>query len=113
MRASGQAPDGMTVRDSANLPVLDSRGTAERCGTHAKLRNRWLQRIKALIAAPVGESYSGPVLFEGSPAAQIMAEVLDRNWRCHEDQSASRASGSVHAKRVRRPDRLSRAAGLH
>jgi hypothetical protein len=36
--------------------------------------------VKALTAAPLGESYSGPVLVEGIAAAQLVAEVLGPNF---------------------------------
>jgi predicted Zn-dependent protease len=75
VRASGQAPDGMTVRASANFSVLDLNtlpGEAEL----TKAASQVAGQIKALTAAPVGESYSGPVLFEGTAAAQLIAEVL-------------------------------------
>jgi predicted Zn-dependent protease len=75
VRATGQAPDGMNVRDSATLPVLDEKALPP----EAELRKRAeqvAQNVKALIAAPVAESYSGPVLFEGVAGAQIFAEVL-------------------------------------
>ena len=32
-----------------------------------------------MAAAPIGENYSGPVLFEGAAAPQLLAEVLGRN----------------------------------
>ena len=32
-----------------------------------------------LAAAPLGDNYTGPVLFEGVASAQLMAEVLGRN----------------------------------
>jgi hypothetical protein len=35
--------------------------------------------VTALAAAPKGELYTGPVLFEGAGAAQLFAEVLGRN----------------------------------
>ncbi len=34
----------------------------------------------ALAAAPLGEEYSGPVLFEGVASAQLFAEILGRNF---------------------------------
>jgi predicted Zn-dependent protease len=37
------------------------------------------ENVVALAKAPVGEDYSGPVLFEGQAGAQIFAEVLARN----------------------------------
>jgi TldD protein len=37
------------------------------------------EQVVKLAAAPVGDSYTGPVLFEGVASAQLMAEVLGRN----------------------------------
>jgi hypothetical protein len=36
-------------------------------------------QLMKLAAAPSGDEYSGPVLFEGMASAQLMAEVLGRN----------------------------------
>ncbi|HZL55661.1 MAG TPA: metallopeptidase TldD-related protein, partial [Bryobacteraceae bacterium] len=35
--------------------------------------------VEKMAAAPPGDNYSGPILFEGQASAQIMAEVLGRN----------------------------------
>lgn len=75
VRASGQASDGMSVRDAAIFPVLDPKSYP----SDAELRKTMesvAQRIKALSAAPVGETYSGPVIFEGAAGPQIIAELL-------------------------------------
>ncbi|MDP9171266.1 MAG: metallopeptidase TldD-related protein [Acidobacteriota bacterium] len=78
IRASAQAPDGMIVRDSAlfytdNLvrmfPEADLMSAARGVG----------EQIMKIAAAPAGDSYSGPILFEGVASAQLMAEVLGRN----------------------------------
>ena len=39
------------------------------------------ENLEALLRAPVGEPYTGPVLFEPAAAAQLLAEVLGRNLR--------------------------------
>jgi predicted Zn-dependent protease len=75
IRASGQASDGMTVRDAAIIPAMDEKALP----SEAELRKTTAevaQRIKDLTKAPVGEAYSGPVLFEGMAGPQIIAEVL-------------------------------------
>jgi predicted Zn-dependent protease len=36
-------------------------------------------RLTTLCAAPLGEAYSGPVLFEGEAAAQLLAQMLGGN----------------------------------
>ncbi len=80
VRGWGQAPDGMIVRDAdveqafepARLPsALDLLRTVE---TVAK-------NITALAAAPKGEAYTGPVVFEPHAAAQLFAELLGSNLR--------------------------------
>ncbi len=78
VRASAQAPDGMTVRNSATFHSLDAAhlpGEAEMRRTVTALA----QDVSALAHAPKGEDYSGPVLFEGTAGAQIFAEVLGSN----------------------------------
>src|SRR5581483_1010304 len=35
--------------------------------------------VTAMASAPMGEDYSGPVLFEGISASQVLAELLGRN----------------------------------
>lgn len=75
VRAVAQAPDGSTLRDAAVVPRSDP----SRLPPDAELRKIAIdvaENLKALVAAPVGESYSGPVLFEGIAAAQLMADVL-------------------------------------
>ena len=78
IRASAQAADGMIVRDFAlfytdditkMFPEAELTKAAQEVGT---------QVIK-IAAAPLGENYTGPILFEGVASAQLMAEVLGRN----------------------------------
>ena len=76
IRATGQAPDGMTVRDAVALSGRSIRKTFRPLRNCARLTDQVAERIKALAAAPVGETYSGPVLFEGAAGAQLIAEVL-------------------------------------
>jgi len=77
-RAEGQSPDGMVIRDTlattaftlAKLPSDDQ--TQE--SLTALARN-----IKALVQAPEGEAFVGPVLFEPQAAAQLLAQLLGDN----------------------------------
>ncbi|MCX7602920.1 MAG: metallopeptidase TldD-related protein [Bryobacteraceae bacterium] len=75
VRGSLQAPDGMVLYDGDTVEWPDpSRPPAEevlRQATEAVARN-----LDGLARAPFGESYTGPVLFEGVAAAQIFAEVF-------------------------------------
>ncbi|HZL57076.1 MAG TPA: hypothetical protein VFC21_08350, partial [Bryobacteraceae bacterium] len=75
IRASAQAPDGMIVRDSELfythdiqklVPETDLQKAAKSVG----------DTVEKMAAAPPGDNYSGPILFEGQASAQIMAEVL-------------------------------------
>ena len=77
-RATAQAADGMTVRDAVTYHSLDP----ARMASNAEL-NRGIsglaENVVALAHAPKGEDYSGPVLFESTAAAQILAEILGTN----------------------------------
>ncbi|HLJ13091.1 MAG TPA: metallopeptidase TldD-related protein [Bryobacteraceae bacterium] len=80
VRAAGQAADGMMVHDSAAYQANDLqdlppeadllRGVTEVAGN-----------VKALVHAPVGEDYVGPVLVEARAAAQLFAQLLGDNLR--------------------------------
>jgi TldD protein len=78
IRASAQASDGMIVRDWAlfytnditkMFPEAELTKAAQDVGT----------QVTKIAAAPLGENYTGPVLFEGVASAQLMAEILGRN----------------------------------
>ncbi|MCU0246011.1 MAG: metallopeptidase TldD-related protein [Bryobacter sp.] len=75
VRASGQAADGMPVRDHVVLHALD----LNRFAPDVEMRQAVEQvakNVTALAQAPVGEAYTGPVLLEGEAAAQVFAEIL-------------------------------------
>jgi hypothetical protein len=78
VRASAQAPDGMTVRDALTFHAFDA---AHLPGDTELNRNisALAQNVSALAKAPKGEDYSGPVLFEGQAGPQIFAEILGGN----------------------------------
>lgn len=77
-RAAAQAADGMTVRDAVVFQAVDpaqmAAGPELTRGVETIARN-----VVALVHAPRGEDYSGPVLFEGVAGPQIFAEVLGKN----------------------------------
>jgi hypothetical protein len=78
IRASAQAPDGMIVRDSAFFYTHD----ADKMFPEAELDKAAKsvgETVMKMAAAPMGEAYSGPILFEGEAAGQMFAEVLGRN----------------------------------
>ncbi len=78
IRAAGQAPDGMLLRDAAVLHTRDLSRPPDEKDLLAAAR-RVAENLTALASAPIGEAYTGPVLFEGEAAAQIFAELLGRN----------------------------------
>lgn len=79
-RAEGQTPDGMVVRDAVSFQSLDS----SKLPSEAELRQGLVavgEHVRALAHAPVGESFSGPTLFEPEAAAQLLAQLLGDNLR--------------------------------
>lgn len=76
LRARGvrQAPDGMLIYDGVMLASLDPEKlpgeSAQQAAVEQVARN-----VRELAAAPVGEAYDGPLLFEGAAAAQILAQI--------------------------------------
>ncbi len=77
-RGSAQASDGMTVRDAVVYQAFE----ASRLPNEAEMRRgieSMAQNLVALAHAPVGEDYSGPILFEGEAGPQVFAEILGRN----------------------------------
>jgi len=78
-RATALAADGMTLRDTVGYHAL---GT-DNLPPEAELRRgiaSVAENLEALLRAPVAEPYTGPVLFEPAAAAQLLAELLGRNF---------------------------------
>jgi TldD protein len=78
LRATAQAPDGMVVRDHGVYYTHDIGHMFSEADLTRSARQIGEQVVK-LAAAPIGDNYTGPVLFEGVASAQLMAEVLGRN----------------------------------
>jgi len=78
LRATGQAPDGMIVRDMGVFYTHDIGSLFPEADLIKSARQIGDQVVK-LAAAPLGDSYTGPVLFEGVASAQLLAEILGRN----------------------------------
>ncbi len=75
IRAFTQAPDGMQLRNADVVQTLDTSAFPG----EAELRRAITgvaDELTALAAAPVGDSYDGPVLFEPRAAAQLFAQVM-------------------------------------
>ena len=78
IRASAQAPDGMILRDAALFYTNDITKMFSEAEL-TKAAKSVAENVTKLAAAPMGENYSGPILFEGVASAQLMAEILGRN----------------------------------
>lgn len=78
VRATGHAKDGMQIRDAVVLPAR-SFATFPSEGDLAKITTDVAEHMRALVNAPAGETYSGPVLFDGIAASQLFAELLSSN----------------------------------
>ncbi|HVY93382.1 MAG TPA: metallopeptidase TldD-related protein, partial [Bryobacteraceae bacterium] len=92
LAANIQAKDGMILRDSAYYYTQDvSRmpSEAEMTGSVRKIADE----LSKLAAAPIGDDYSGPILFEGTASSQLMAELLGRNLHMNRPASAGGRGG--------------------
>jgi TldD protein len=79
-RAEGQAPDGMMVRDAVSFQSL----AIDQLPPDSDIRAGFAsvaENVHALAHAPLGESFSGPTLFEPQAAAQLLAQLLGDNLR--------------------------------
>src|SRR5579863_6008286 len=78
IQASAQAPDGMIVRD---MDVFYTRDPARMFPEDQLMKSAKAvgAQVLKIAAAPLGENYTGPVLFEGAASPQLMAEILGRN----------------------------------
>jgi hypothetical protein len=80
VKAEGQAPDGMLLHDGLEIQALE----LNQIPSDPELRKHVAgvaENIRALVHAPLGESYSGPVLFEPAAAGQLLAQLLGENLR--------------------------------
>ncbi len=78
IRASAQAPDGMVVRDHAMFYTNDITKMPSE-DELTKAAKSVAEHTVSIAAAPMGDNYSGPILFEGVAAPQLLAEILGRN----------------------------------
>jgi TldD protein len=79
-RASALAADGMPLHDAAVFASVDMDGIASDLDVRRAF-TEVAENIRALVKAPVGEDYSGPVLFDGKAAAQLAAQLIGDNLR--------------------------------
>jgi hypothetical protein len=79
-KAEGQAPGGMLLHDGMSIQSIE----LDKLPSEADIRkavSSVADNIRALSKAPVGESYTGPVLFEPQAAAQLFAQLIGDNLR--------------------------------
>jgi TldD protein len=79
-KAEGQAPDGMLLHDAVSIQSI----ALDKFPSEAEMTKSLTEvgeDVRALVHAPPGESYSGPVLLEPRAAAQLFAQLLGDNLR--------------------------------
>jgi hypothetical protein len=91
IRASEQAPDGMIMRDAALFYTNDLTKMPDEAELTAAAR-AVAESVTKLAAAPMGENYSGPILFEGVAGPQLLAEVLGRNLHISRKRTGAQSS---------------------
>ncbi|HEY4085369.1 MAG TPA: metallopeptidase TldD-related protein [Bryobacteraceae bacterium] len=91
IRASAQAPDGMIMRDAALFYTNDLTKMPSEAELTAAAKDVAANLTK-LAAAPMGDAYSGPVLFEGVAGPQLLAELLAPNLHISRKPTGARAS---------------------
>ena len=79
-RAEGQAPDGMVLRDGLATLALSLAQVPSEADVQDSLK-AIARNVQTLLQAPVGESFTGPALFEPAAAAQLLAQLLGDNLR--------------------------------
>jgi len=80
IRAEGLAADGSPLRDSMAFQALDV-GNMPSESEMMQGARQLSENMKALTAAPMGEAYVGPVLFEPQAAAQLFSQLIGDNLR--------------------------------
>ena len=91
IRASAQAPDGMILRDAALFYTNDITKMFSE-DELTKAAKSIAGEVTKMAAAPMGENYSGPILFEGVAAPQLLAEILGRNLHISRKLTGANAS---------------------
>ena len=79
-KAEGQAPDGMLMHDAVSIQSIE----LDKFPSEADMRKSLTEvgeDVRAMVKAPAGEGYSGPVLLEPRAAAQLLAQLLGDNLR--------------------------------
>ena len=105
IRALAQAADGMILRDSALFYTNDVSKMFDEAEL-AKAARSVAENVTKLAAAPMGDSYSGPILFEGVASAQLMAEILGSNLHINRKLTGAGGAGNPTELEGRRGVRI-------
>ena len=73
--AASQADDGAELQDGVHVWIRDWREMPDAPALTEKIQ-AMTERLRERRQAPVSERYSGPVLFEGQAAAELVTQVL-------------------------------------
>ena len=77
-KAAAQATDGMVLSDAVVVASAIPQGMPSEIEMELAMK-KFAESLTALVEAPAGESYSGPVIFESMASAQLFAELLGSN----------------------------------
>ena len=80
VRAFAMAPDGMQLRNADMVQALDVNAFPSETDLRRAV-SAVADELMALTAAPVGDPYDGPVLFEPRAAAQLFGQVMGGNLK--------------------------------
>jgi predicted Zn-dependent protease len=80
VRAFAQAPDGMILRNAEVFQAMELEGMPSELDMKRGVTAVG-EELTQLVAAPMGEAYDGPVLFEPRAAAQLFAQVMGDNLK--------------------------------
>ncbi len=79
VRAAAEAPDGMPLRETVVFHAFTAAGLPSELDLERGTR-QVAENLTALVRAPLGEAYTGPVLFEGLAGPQILGEILGKQF---------------------------------
>jgi predicted Zn-dependent protease len=105
IRANIQAPDGMILRDAALFYTNDITKMFSEDELN-KAAKSVAEQVTKLAASPMGENYSGPILFEGIAAPQLLAQILGNNLHISRKMTGAGGSGNPTELEGRRGVRI-------
>ena len=95
VRAFAMAPDGMQLRNADMVQALDVNAFASETDLRRAV-SEVADELMALTAAPVGDPYDGPVLFEPRAAAQLFGQVMGGNLKVNRKPIAEQGRNVPH-----------------